>query len=443
MESPSTLHTLPLPKNLRPKQEEIIRAFETQNHVIAKLPTGYGKTKAAAGSYALLKSRGVANRMLYIVPRRNQAMQAADEIPLALEEFAVKSKAIIVGANPIQAERAHRASEIDVFVATVQSLLSSATQSTVARLTESGRWFVVIDEHHHYGNEGQWVECIKRLPSVAQLAMSATPNRHDGSDFFPEPTITETYYEASKHGFVKRLSLHAYEYSIDAVTVDGRVIPFSTAEVIEQAGSESPDEIDKFMAARKMRWSPKYISPLVTFPLDRIVDLRTRNIRSQMLIQAMSCSHAKMVCEQAKVLLPEFMEVDWVGTGPQGRSQQENEEVLHRFCPPKDASGKRPWTLDVLVNVGIAGEGLDTTDVTEIVFLTPGNLTISNLQTIGRGARDASADVSCQRRYGQPNGGVRRAACDGTVRRRRRDRRGREAGEGRSRAQRGRLRAAA
>src|SRR5690606_2867835 len=156
-----------------------------------------------------------------------------------------------------------------------------------------------------------------------------------------------------------------------------------------------------------------------------------------------SCSHGKMVCEQAKVLLPEFMEVDWVGTGPQGRSQQENEEVLHRFCPPKDASGKRPWTLDVLVNVGIAGEGLDTTDVTEIVFLTPGNLTISNLQTIGRGARDASADVSCQRRYGQPNGGVRRAACDGTVRRRRRDRRGREAGEGRSRAQRGRLRAAA
>src|SRR5690606_28578771 len=376
----STLHTLPLPKNLRPKQEEIIRAVETQNHVIAKLPTGYGKTKAAAGSYALLKSRGVANRMLYIVPRRNQAMQAADEIPLALEEFAVKSKAIIVGANPIQAERAHRASEIDVFVATVQSLLSSATQSTVARLTESGRWFVVIDEHHHYGNEGQWVECIKRLPSVAQLAMSAAPNRDDGSDFFPEPTITETYYEASKHGFVKRLSLHAYEYSIDAVTVDGRVIPFSTAEVIEQAGSDAPDEIDKFMAARKMRWSPKYISPLVTFPLDRIVDLRTRNIRSQMLIQAMSCSHAKMVCEQAKVLLPEFMEVDWVGTGPQGRSQQENEEVLHRFCPPKDASGKRPWTLDVLVNVGIAGEGLDTTDVTEIVFLTPGNLTISNLQ---------------------------------------------------------------
>lgn len=388
MEPASTVYEVSYPKNLRPKQIEVIEAFGSATQVVAKLPTGYGKTMAAAGAYAQLRARGVVNRVLYIVPRRNQANQAAHELPTALSAFNVTTKALVVGDNPIQAERAHRESKLEVFVATVQSLLSSATQATVCRLTESGRWFVVVDEHHHYGDDGQWADCIKRLPSAALLAMSATPNRHDGTDFFPDPSIVETYYAASKQGFVKKLSLHAYEYSVDAVTVDGRVVPFTTADIVEQSGSDSPDDIDRFMAARKMRWSPKYISPLVTFPLDRIIHLRTANIRSQMLIQAMSCSHARMVCEQVKALIPEYMSVDWVGTGPSGRTSQENEEVLEKFCPPKDRiTGIRPWTLDVLVNVGMAGEGLDTTDVTEVVFLTPANLTISNYQTIGRGAR--------------------------------------------------------
>src|SRR5579884_1559783 len=95
-----------------------------------------------------------------------------------------------------------------------------------------------------------------------------------------------------------------------------------------------------------------------------------------------------MVCQQVEALLQDRASVDWVGTGPSGRSAEENAEVLRQFCPPKDkATGLRNWTLDVLVNVGMAGEGLDTTDVTEIVFLTPANITNTNLQTIGRGSR--------------------------------------------------------
>jgi hypothetical protein len=88
------------------------------------------------------------------------------------------------------------------------------------------------------------------------------------------------------------------------------------------------------------------------------------------------------------MLLPENISVDWVGTGPAGRSKEENEKAIKRFCPAKDKITKlRAWDLDILINVGLAGEGLDSIDVTEIVFLTPANLTITNKQTIGRAAR--------------------------------------------------------
>jgi hypothetical protein len=390
MESTSTTQAMPLPKNLRSKQKEVIEEFKTKTTVIAKLPTGYGKTITAAGSYAMLRYLGVCNRVLYIVPRASQSDQAAESIPEDLREFfSIDTKSLQVTKNPIQALNYHKESKCEVFVCTVQALESSdSTKRTLAVLMETGKWFVVIDEHHHYGNESNWSQSIRSLNYCAMLAMSATPNRKDGSDHFPEPSIKESYQNACKSGFVKNLSLHAYDYIIDAVTVDGIAIPFTTQEIVGEAGGDSPEAIDKYLASKKMRWSPKYVSPLITYPIDRITDLRVRGIKAQMLVQAMSISHAKMVCQQIESLKPDFMSVDWVGTGPEGRPDNENAEVLKRFCPSKDKITKRrEWTLDILVNVGIASEGLDSTDVCEVVFLTPANITISNLQTIGRGAR--------------------------------------------------------
>lgn len=394
MEPSSASREMPLPKNLRPKQAEIIKLFATQNSVIAKLPTGYGKTKAAAGSFVQLRHRGQCNRMLYVVPRRRQAIQAAEDLPDALAEFSVESKALIVGHDQIRSAQAHSRGTILIYVVTVQSLLGERTWETVLDLLLTGRWFVVIDEHHHYANDGSedgWTEKIKNLSHAAILAMSATPKRTDKADHFSNPDVNETYVNAASDdlGYVKKLSLHAYHYTIDAVTIDGTVHQFTTETLTEAAGSEKPEAIDAFMASRKMRFSPKYVSPLVTFPLDRLIDLRARGIRAQMLIQAMSCSHAQCVLDQVKALLPEGMSVDWVGTGPNGRPQNENDRVLNNlFCPAKNKlTKKRPWSLDVLINVGMAGEGMDCIDVTEIVFLTPANVSISNLQTIGRGSR--------------------------------------------------------
>lgn len=392
---------MPLPKNLRPKQAEVIRLFETRDRVVAKLPTGYGKTVVAAGSYAVLRHSSRCNRMLYIVPRRSQARQAADSLVEDLARyFDIKTKSIIVSEHQTQACRLHRNGACEIFIVTIQALTTGISFKTITDMMQTGRWFIVADEHHHYSqvrngkdndaprDDGIWADRLNQLNGTALLAMSATSKRFDGLDKFGEPDVTETYLNAAEQGYVKELSLHAYEFHVETITVDGVVYTYSTDEFMKIVGSNSPADVDSFMASKQMHWSPKYISPLITFPLDRIIDNRLRGIKCQMLVQAMSVAHAKYVCGQIELLIPNSMEVDWVGTGPKGRTDAENDAVLERFCPPKDkVTGRRKWTLDILVNVGMAGEGLDCTDVTEESFLATANRTISTLQIIGRGAR--------------------------------------------------------
>lgn len=387
MQSSSTMFGMSLPENLRSGQKEVIESFFDKDSVVAKLPTGYGKTIVACGAYHVLKKRGIANRMLYIVPRRNQMNQAADGIPSDLMSwFGVKTKSTIIGDEPIVSLKRHRNNTSEVFITTIQALATSATTwATVKELMSNGKWFLVVDEYHNIpeqanGERGKWLEKLDLLATTSRLAMSATP-RIDSNDPFPSPDVSVSYYKAFIDGCVKEMHLHEYEYRVDAIYINGDVVSYSTNEMSTDEG------IQDALVSGKMRWSPKYISPLISIPAERIADQRLNGIKTQMLVQATTCQHAEIVCTQIAAMLP-TLNVDWVGTGPNGRNDKDNRDILNRFCPAKDTkTGRRKWDLDILVNVGMAGEGLDTQDVSEIVFLTPVNKTVSNMQAMGRASR--------------------------------------------------------
>jgi hypothetical protein len=337
---------------------------------------------------------------LWIVPRRAQADQAAESIPDDLQRMLGvhnllcdpkgRSRSFNFSAAPTQAYKAHRMGQCEIFVLTVQSMMSRDTLGVLKDMMQAGRWMVVVDEHHHYGDieTSRWVQEVHALPACCRLAMSATPDRTDGTSYFRAPDVIVGYQAAARAGAVKRLHLNVYDYILD-VTIDGEVRQFTCDELFDLLGvkNPTPEQLQAKEGERGMRWNPKYISPLVEYPIYRMASRRTRGIRDQMLVQAMSCSHAQMLCEQIKAISPDGVRVDWVGTGPNGRAPEVNERILAEFCPPKDAKGKRNWTLDVLVNVGMAGEGLDTVDVCEVVFCTRPNLTPSTLQIMGRAAR--------------------------------------------------------
>lgn len=368
----------------RPGQLRTFSALsDHERKLCVKLPTGYGKTYTALGAYSVLKSVGIVNRLLIIFPTDAQLQQFCDATPSRLRDYSID------GPNPVDDVRffgaksiqKHRNDKCQVFAITVQSLVCSRGMDNVSKLLEKGRWMVVVDEYHHYGIDKPFSVAVNALSYEYLFCMSATPYRPGDDGAFGQPQIDVTYRQAVEERAVKELQGHAYHYKIDAIDETGELVSFTTAELIAAAGGDSQEKIEKL--TKKMRFSPKYISPLITNPIDRMMCERLKTGKQlQAIIGCMSVSHANLVFEQVCSTFP-GLRVDWVGTGASGRTQEENSRAIKGFAP---TNGDSP-TLDILVHVGMAGEGLDTVNVSEVIHLNAAGVNNSNNQENGRAAR--------------------------------------------------------
>lgn len=393
MEPASIMLPVPFQKTLRRGQREVVDASCKPGikELNVQLPTGYGKTFTACCVYATLQNACKVNRMLYIVPTTSQLDQFVNDAASDFLDAGTSGKLGIVDITYVGAVALgnHRQDKAQIFATTIQSFASGRAYETVIKLMETGRWMVVIDEYHHYGIDKQWGKQVAKLNYSFRLAMSATPYRPEDDSAFGAPDVIVSYLDAAEEPAVKKLRLHSYVYRVDLIDSDGGIVSYTTEQLAQEAGSENPEAIDKMVLDRQMRWSPKYVSPLVDRPIARMQ--RERLITGyplQTLVGAMSCTHAEMVCSQLRAMFPE-LRIDWVGTGSKGRSDKENAEILRKFCPPKREGNRRPEDvkLDVLVHVGMAGEGLDSIYVSEVVHLNRASINNSNNQENGRAAR--------------------------------------------------------
>ena len=362
---------------------------EKPKRLNVKLPTGYGKTITALGSYAILRNLGRVNRLLMVFPTDAQIEQFRKDGPGDLTAVGIKDQLSVVDIRYFGAQAIKKSKENThhVFAITAQALLHSAGRTVVDDIMSKCDWMVGVDEYHHYGIDASWGRAVLSLPFEHLLAMSATPHRKNQDSAFGPPDIIVKYRDAVDEKAVKPLKGHSYNYRIDAIGQDGEVVSYTTDELAAAAGSDSSEAIERFRITSKVRWSPKYVSPLVSIPIERMIRERiSSGFPLQAIIGAMCVSHAELVAKQVADMFPE-LRVDWCGTGQDGRSDKENADVLGRFCPPKDHNGKRTHSLDVLVHVGIAGEGLDSIYVSEVIHLNKASINNSNNQENGRSAR--------------------------------------------------------
>ncbi len=389
------MSTLSFKQDPRPGQKRVIALAEDPKRqaLCAQLPTGYGKTFTAVAVYSTLQRQGRVDRLLYIVPSNGQLEQFVQDGSADLNAASVEGPKLVCDISfygAAQSNKRHREGSCQVYACTIQSLSCTRVRDIVANLMLSCRWMICVDEYHHYGIDKTWGSAVielTRLPSCQfLLALSATPYRQNDDSAFGAPNVTVTYREAVKQNAVKPMECHSYTYRVDAID-NGDVVSYTTQDLVDMADDASPEAVERVF--RRMRWSPKYISPLVDVPISRMIRGRiTTGQKLQALVGAFCCSHAELVCEQIKAMFPE-LSVDWVGTGSNGRSDKENRDILKRFCPSK-VDGKRrkeDVKLDVLVHVGMAGEGLDTVFVSEVIHLNPANRNNSNDQENGRAAR--------------------------------------------------------
>lgn len=401
MEPASIVQGVSFRKNPRRGQLQVFEAIDaTKRTLNAKLPTGYGKTYTACCVYSLLKNEGRVNRFLAIFPTTAQLEQFLKDGANDLADAGVDGtdlRPVDVSFFGTKAILMHKKDQRQVFAITVQSLRERRGRDIVKEMMASGRWFGWPDECHHYGDGKSWADAIRALHIDFLLSTSATPYRKEGDGIFGPLDVDVTYWQAYEEKAVKPLRGHAYKYRIDIVDAHGDEHSLSVEDVTRDAGGDDPDKIDKLFIDRRMRWNPKYISPLVSIPIERMLSERQKSgFRLQALIGAMSVRHAAFLCDQVREMYPE-LKVEWVGTGDDGRTDEDNKRIVSVFCPPKSQStGKREpvkdssgndMHIDVLIHVGIAGEGLDSVTVSEVIFCNNASICNKKLQEAGRAAR--------------------------------------------------------
>lgn len=355
------------------------------NKLNVKLPTGYGKTYTALSAYSVLQSNGEVNRLLIIFPTDAQLLQFEESAGRAMEKCCVDGPKAVCDIRFFGSEAIakHQKNQCQVFGITVQSLIGTRGANNVSTLMGKGRWMVVVDEYHHYGVGLPFGQAVNALSYEFLMCMSATPHRPGKDGAFGSPDLEVSYRDAVDELSVKPLRGHSYNYRVDAIGENNELITFTTEELVAEAGGGSPKTIENMIYNRKLRWSPKYISPLVSNPLSRMIAERVnKGYKLQAIVGAMCVSHAEMVCEQIRSAFPD-LSCDWVGTGDDGRPPEKNRSVIKKFSP---SDGGMP-ELDVLVHVGMAGEGLDTVYVSEVIHLNSAGVNNTNNQENGRAAR--------------------------------------------------------
>ena len=360
-------------------------------------PGGYGKSIGIAVAYQEMRNRGVCTRLLIVVANTTQLEQIEADFLTDCESVGFSPQGgapwhFTREANTIRVcEEGH-----EIFVTTIQSVHATSRSDVddlLQLMMSTGRWMVACDEYHHYGDGMAWGDALKRVIARAEfvLATSATPDRDRQPTIFGRPDLIVSYVDAVAERAVQKMTVRRYHYNVSALDLDGTVMTFTTDELREAA--DKVGGIYKFEIKHGLRYSTQYLHPIIGQVVEGLIRKRElTGFRLQLLIRAMSCRHAQAVLDQVNVFANGELETDWMGTGPDGRSIEENRNARTRFCPSKDRTTglRKDPDLDVLVQVAMAGEGFDCVLVCDII-----DLGIPSLE--GSGTQTKQFDSRCSR----------------------------------------------
>lgn len=382
------------------KLAESLRSGE-RNHLGVFVP-GYGKTITALASFLVARSLSVAQKLVVFVPRGNLRDQYANP-----SELAVLMRNL--GAPPLTFSVADSEKmflknlNTDVIITTYQYASGKSGSEALEQFCKRTQCMFVFDEVHHLSEDGTWATNIKKFPFSCSVALSGTPVRSDNKSLFGVPTeITvddagrATQYYKPLHevllrdahaetGVLKRIQAHIVDYNITLKNAEtGAVVEMSLSRMSSEAAN--PTEIDNFLARKQLRFHEVYLETLLTPAFEQLAakrrDFAPRSNPSfsdmiqqhQMLIIAMSNSHAAAILEFVEKRFPHFV------SGRIGQDLPERERA-------KSLKAYRAGEIDVMVQVDMIGEGTDIKPISVIVKADLVRAFSKTMQQIFRGMR--------------------------------------------------------
>jgi len=354
------------------------------------LPTGYGKTMSGLGYYVIRRERAIVNRCLWIVSSDEQRKQlspaptkdgrrdttASDRVQTW---FGVPCLETVRADGMHSTLRMHFEAHAELFATTYQTLIHNVAYFRELMDDAGGRWnwLVIADEAHHLSTDGSWAAKLEQLPRMETLYLSATPVRTDRRPLRNVPSKTDEYdacvevpwREAIEEGAIRQPTAHAEEWSLQFENRSGELVTVTTDE-LREAGVATESDFDEYQVKHDLRYTFGFLDKIFLHALNRLNEKRVHwPGRHQMLVFAMSCSHAKFLANE---VFGRLVDADWIGVT---RGDKENEQVLGRF---------KRGDLSVLVQVDKAGEGFDHPPASVALFLNMVQSQTKLLQQLGR-----------------------------------------------------------
>ncbi|MBY0357949.1 MAG: DEAD/DEAH box helicase family protein [Candidatus Obscuribacterales bacterium] len=342
----------------------------SERRVLIQLPTGTGKSVLVAIAPFELSS----GKVLVVTPNLKLVKQISDDLDLQLtsnkyEELELFSKPDISDLKSslfllILDDKANSGDVIDnqVVVANFQQLF------------DLNKWFaeckdavdmVVIDEAHHQAAD-TYKAVIDYFPEAKIVGLTGTPFRTDGKKVEGERIYKYTYEEAITDSVIRNFSHHdVTPQEVHLVFKDDNKKQYTLSEILKLS--------EESWFQNKVSMSDDCCDSIAVKAKEKLDELRKafQNEHHQIIASAMTIRHAR---EQVKNAFEKLgLSVGLVSS---------DKEDLPKNAAVLDKLKKNQ--LDVIINVGMLGEGFDHKPLGVAAIFRPYKSLNPYIQFVGR-----------------------------------------------------------
>ncbi|NLC44218.1 MAG: DEAD/DEAH box helicase family protein, partial [Clostridiales bacterium] len=335
------------------------------SHALLVLPTGIGKT----GIMGIIPYQISKGRVLIITPQLTVKDTIIDSLNTENHDNFWLERKVLTEVNlpsiieyEGQRTKDEVLNEADIVVINIQRLQERLASSLINRLPEDYFDMIIIDEAHH-SPANTWIESIQHFSDAKVVKLTATPYRTDGRKIAGELIYNYRLSQAMAYNYVKSLEMH--EYIPDELT-----FIMDNDDSKEYTLEEVMELKDEEWISRNVAYSPECSAQVVE---ESIAILESQKGLSDLphMIIAVACGieHANQISELY-------------------RKRNIRVGIIHSDMNPEDIEAVKSditnYRLDVIVNVGMLGEGYDHKYLSVAAIFRPFRSKLPYAQFIGR-----------------------------------------------------------
>ena len=361
-------------KNLRePQRHSYTKIYEhfieqgKTSHALLVIPTGVGKT-GIMGMLPFYISEG---KVLIITPQLTVKDTVVDSLNTeSHDNFWLERNVLKEEDLPSVVEYDGEDTPLEVLnmadfvILNIHKLQDRLDSSLTNRLDDDYFDMIIVDEAHH-SVATTWVEAINYFSKAKVVKLTATPYRTDGRKIAGELVYEYKLSQAMANKYVKSLEMKEYiPQEISFVMDNDKSVKYSLEDVLELKDEE--------WVSRNVAYSPECSMQVVSKSLELLEEKKSLSNLPHMII-AVACGiyHAEEIAN----LYREKDENLRVGIIHSDMEVSKKEEVKLNIQNDR---------LDVIVNVGMLGEGYDHKYLSIAAVFRPFRSKLPYAQFIGR-----------------------------------------------------------